>query len=102
MLEAFEAYLREQLGQGHVWVRSGGTRGYVFTDKQPESMAAGHLYEFTFRNPMASRSFELTTRKPHGLGNYPVPILINGRYVTCANGNYLIKLGSVFSFFLDC
>jgi hypothetical protein len=102
MLQDFEAYLRDQLGQGHVWVRAGGTRGYVFTDKRPESMAAGHLYEFTFRNPVASRSFELTTRKPRRLGNYPVPILINGRYVKCHDAGYLIKLESVFSFTLGC
>jgi hypothetical protein len=66
-------------------------------------LAKYRLYRFTFSHPAGSR-LELGPRHLGNttFGNYPVPVRVKGRYVSCAPRKYLIAYASAASFTLGC
>ena len=66
------------------------------------SLADDNPYFFTFRQTQSSRHFRLVKRRWPDLGNYPIPIKIEGRFVQCSNNRYLAKNGAATSFSLYC
>jgi len=103
LLESFEALLIRTFGQEPVFVSSGNDFSCSGTC---EPLASYSPYTFTFTEPTGSGLQIATSSPPSGssFGNYPTPILIKGRYITCDNANtkYLVRYRDDASFTLTC
>jgi hypothetical protein len=88
--------------------KSSGTAGYVDFNCAGERCSPLSVYQpywYTFSDPTDS-SFHLSKQNYAGwsFGNYPEPVLINGKIVACNHqeSTFLIRLSDASSFTLAC
>jgi hypothetical protein len=109
ILWQFEALLRDTFGNRSVSAhaaRPGSAINFACASRIGcKPLAEWSPYVFTFRGPRHSR-FHLSKRRfPAGYwGNYPVAVLIKGRFVACgrAEKRFLIAYSDAVGLSLDC
>jgi hypothetical protein len=101
VLWQFEALLHDNFGNRPVC--ASGRWGQKFTSGRCAPLAVYSRYRYVFARARDS-AFHVSTKKARDFGNYPQPVLINGRNVACnaRETTFLILQVAAGGFTLGC
>jgi hypothetical protein len=102
LVESLEALLRHTYGRSAVCTQAAATQRLDFVAGDCSPLAQYNPYFFTFAEPRSITPLAATGRRPGDLGNYSEPVQLDGKFVTCGGGRYLVKSAAAVSFTLIC